>query len=189
MKVQSSVQFPTFTEADRGNVRKYLTEFDRIARHCAGGSEMEPGEWCSMLISSCPRDSTAGKKLRGLQEHTIYQAFEQKSRLLSCQVLLRNALMNLQKGQFTREVGAVEEYDAIKFELGDDILDFHTRLDNVIMELEAQKVGKDDHTLYLDYQKKMGDRTALGAVLRQSKPQTYEELRKGVEEYFDVHFG
>ena len=52
MKVNTSIQFPQFLEEDRKDVKLWFKEFDRIAKHVAGGGEMAHDEYVSMLVQS-----------------------------------------------------------------------------------------------------------------------------------------
>ena len=189
MKIQTSKTFPAFTTEDRKDVSSYFEEFDRIARHVGDGRLMNDDEYCGLLIDSCERASLAGKKLRSVQKSAVYKTLEGKMDFEGCKVLLVNALKSLQRNEYLTTKDAKMKYDSLRYRVGGDVVLFHTELDEALEELDRQGYPKDEKTLWLDYQEKMEDKTALGSVIRQSKPTTVDDLRSHLEEYYAIEEG
>ena len=77
MKVNTSIQFPQFLEEDRKDVKLWFKEFDRIAKHVAGGGEMAHDEYVSMLVQATNPKMLPGKKLRKLKDKDeLYASLE-----------------------------------------------------------------------------------------------------------------
>ena len=69
----ANVKFPDFREEDRKDMKYFVTEFNRVAQHAAGGGDLSPQEWINMMLNACTRNTTAGRALRVLQRMENYR--------------------------------------------------------------------------------------------------------------------
>lgn len=187
MKAQVALTITPFTTEDRKDVPKYLAEFDRVTKQMAGGVDMESSEYVNLLVGACNHKQFAGKKLRQLQERsTTYKDHEKKGDWEVCKALMVSELLSTQRSSFSKDTSAAEAYEKLGFVIGQDADEYHTDYREVPERLRDQEIYKDEKTLMLDYQKKMGDGDAMAHVLRIDKPTTLEETFDAVESYYDV---
>jgi len=114
MKLNTSISFPQFLEDDRKDVKKWFKEFDRVAEHVAGGGEMAPSEYVTMLVSSTGMKSLAGKKLRRLKDKDpLYATLEQTGEHEACKRIMVAELHTLQKSEFLQEAGVSDKFETL----------------------------------------------------------------------------
>ncbi len=108
MKAQVPANLPKFTEDDRKDVPGWVEEFNRLSRHTVHGGEVEEEDYCTMLVSSCDKGTTAGDQLRSVQRSDVHKALESKRDFEGCKFLLLTSLNTLQKNAYLVK-GDVEE--------------------------------------------------------------------------------
>ena len=124
VRVVADVVFPDFREEDRSDMGLFITEFNRVAQHAAGGGTLSPQEWINMMLNSCGRATTAGRALRVLQRTSRYRVAEDRGSFEGCLELVRQTLMTLQRRPFVRTTRARERYDQLRYIPGHDVVDY-----------------------------------------------------------------
>ena len=109
MKVVANVKFPEFREEDRKDMAQFITEFNRVASHAAGGGHLSLQEWISMMLNACGRTTTAGRALRVLQREQLYTQAELAGQYDYCQAMILTELERLQRSDFVRKETAREK--------------------------------------------------------------------------------
>ena len=184
VKVVANVKFPDFREDDRRDTYQFVTEFNRVASHAAGGGTLSTQEWINMMLNACGRTTTAGRALRVLQRAELYQTAENTRNPDYCQAMIMTELEKLQRSDFVRKKAARDTFTKLTFAQGQDIYDYHTSWDDSIQDMTDNRCLPDEETLIFDYKKKM-DATAVLHVQRVERPTTIDDWKKHVEEFFD----
>jgi len=182
--VVANVKFPEFREEDRKDMLQFVTEFNRVASHAAGGGVLSTQEWINMMLNACARTTTAGRALRVLQRTEMYQTGENLRRYDYCQAMILSELEKLQRSDFVRMTDARTKFDKMTFVSGQDIYDYHTSWDDSVQDMKDNHCLPDEATLIFDYKRKM-DAEAVLHVQRVDKPTTLAEWKLAVEGFFD----
>ena len=144
---------PKGSEKHLKDISKWLDEFKRTCKHLSGGRTPYILDVITWLVTAWDEDGNVGTSLRTVQDTDEYKHFERLEEHNQCLVLLIQKLFEFEIPEAIQQREAEEKWKGFKMNDGETIEAYHTRWENMMIELRKHNCEPDLNTLrrrYLD---------------------------------------